>query len=264
MDTLWSPMKESGSLTERIVARIEQLISLEHLEVGQRLPSEREMARLLGVSRPALREAVKTLEAHGQLVVRHGQGVFVGSGEPESVRSRLANLEISLAELFAMRQVLEVPAAAWAAAAGTPDEIDGLERALQAEEEARREPIDFDQLGHLDAGFHLLIVEMAKNRFLLQTLGVLQDMLDAGMETTLTLPGRLERSREDHRRLFDAIRNHDPEAARAAAASHIFGAREAAFARIRSDASQVEEADGERGAKRADSGAGSIASSESV
>lgn len=241
MDTLWSPMKETGSLTERIVTRIEQLISRGHLEVGQRLPAEREMARLLGVSRPALREAVKTLEAHGQLVVRHGQGVFVGKGEPESVRSRLANLEINLAELFAMRQVLEGPAAAWAAASGTPEEIAGLEGALlQAEDEACQPPIDFDRLGHLDARFHLLIVEMAKNRFLHQTLGVLQEMLDAGMETTLTLPGRLERSREDHRLLFEAIRDHDPEAARAAAASHILGAREAAFARVRSDATQVE------------------------
>lgn len=240
MDTLWSPIKESGNLTERIVARIEQLVSHDHLEVGQRLPSEREMARLLGVSRAALREAVKTLEAHGQLVVRHGQGVFVGSGEAESVRSRLANLEVSLAELFAMRHVLEVPAAAWAASAATPEEIDGLLVALQAEDEARRPPIDFDRLGHLDARFHLLIVETAKNRFLHQTLGILQEMLDAGMETTLTVPGRLERSREDHRLLFEAIRDRDPEAARAAAASHIFGAREAAFARIRSDSTLVD------------------------
>lgn len=239
MQTLWSPIKESGSLTERIVTRIEELISSEHLGEGERLPAEREMARLLGVSRPALREAVKTLEAHGQLVVRHGQGVFIGKSEPGSVRSRLASLEVSLAELFAMRQVLEVPAAGWAAASASASEIEALRTALHAEEEARRAPIDFARLGHLDADFHLLVVEIAKNRFLHQILGLLQEMLDKGMETTLTVPGRVEQSRRDHRALFEAIESRDPEAAKAAAASHILGARDAAMARTRWDAGQL-------------------------
>ncbi|MGC8464010.1 MAG: FadR/GntR family transcriptional regulator [Acidimicrobiales bacterium] len=240
MDSLWSPIKEAGSLADRIVARIEELIVAEQLQPGDRLPAEREMARLLGVSRPALREAVKTLEAHGRVVVKHGQGVFVGEGEGDTIRSRLAHLEVSLAELFAMRQVLEVPAAAWAAANATTEEIDSLRAAFEAEEEARREPIDFDRLGRLDAAFHLRIVEMAKNRFLLQTLGILQEMLASGMDTTLAIPGRVEQSRHDHRVLFEAIRSRDPEAARAAAAAHILGAREAALTRVREHAEALD------------------------
>lgn len=240
-DALWVPLKQSGSLTERIVERIGNLIETESLRSGERLPSEREMARLLGVSRPALREAVKTLEAHGRLVVRHGQGVFVGPGNVgpgsnDAMRSRLASLEVSLAELFAMRSVLEEPAAAWAAAAATQEQLEGLEEALRAEEEARQPPIDFARLGQLDAAFHLRIVQMANNRFLSQTLGILHEMLDAGMETTLTVPGRVERSRQDHRALFEAVRAREPERARQAAAAHIQGAREAAMARVRSDA----------------------------
>ena len=119
MGTLWSPIKESGSLTDKIVARIDELIASEDLQEGQRLPSERDMARLLGVSRPALREAVRVLEARGRVAVRHGQGVFVGAGDIGTIKTRLANMEVSLAELFAMRQVLEVPAAEWAASVAT-------------------------------------------------------------------------------------------------------------------------------------------------
>lgn len=233
MDPLWSPIKESGSLTDRIAERIDTLISRQQLAPGARLPSEREMARMLGVSRPALREAVKVLEARGRLVVRHGQGVFVGSGESDPLRSGLLGLEVNLAELYAMREVLEVPAASWAAGRATPEEIAALSDALELEEQARVEPIDYERLKHLDAAFHLRIVELAKNRFLGRTLGILQEMISSGMETTLTIPGRVGQARRDHRAIFDAISRQDPEAARAAALAHIQGARDAALERVR-------------------------------
>lgn len=233
MDTIWRPIKETGHLTEKIVSRIEQIIDESNLIAGARLPSERDLARLLGVSRPALREAVKTLEAHGRVVVRHGQGVFVNASADEVMRIRLANQEVSMTELYAMRNVLEAPAAGWAANSATDEEIERLRVALEAEEEVRTQPTDYGRLAQLDAGFHLLIVEIAKNRFLLQTVGILQEMMAAGMDTTLTVPGRLDRSRQDHRAIFEAIRDHDGEAARIACSSHIIGAREAALLRIR-------------------------------
>ena len=230
---LWTPVKEGGHLTDRIVARIESLIGEESLQPGHRLPPEREMAQLLGVSRPALREAVKTLEARGQLVVRHGQGVFVGEGQRDAVRARLADLTVSLEELFAMREVLEGPAAAWAAAVVNPAKRDVLQRALDAEHAARRRPIDFGRLAKLDAAFHLSIVEVAENRFLHRTLGVLQEMLAAGMETTLHVPGRLEASARDHQAIFRAIADGDQAGARTAAERHIHAARDAAREQMR-------------------------------
>lgn len=239
MDTIWRPIKESGHLTEKIVARIEQIIEESHLTAGSRLPSERDLAKLLGVSRPALREAVKTLEAHGRVAVRHGQGVFVIASADDIMRDRLANQEVSMTELYAMRNVLEAPAAGWAAANASEDDVARLRLALEAEEEARTNPTDFGRLAELDSGFHLLIVEIARNRFLLQTLGILQEMMAAGMDTTLTVPGRLARSRQDHRAIFEAIRDHDIEAARIAASSHIIGAREAALMRVRGTEAEV-------------------------
>jgi GntR family transcriptional repressor for pyruvate dehydrogenase complex len=234
---LWAPIKESGSLPERIAERIGTLIAEHQLAPGERLPSEREMSKMLGVSRPALREAVKILEAHGRLEVRHGQGVFIGSGRTDPVRAGLFGLEVSLAELYAMREVLEAPAAEWAASRATPEDVAMLAGALAAEEEARTDPIDFSRLGILDADFHLRIVQLAKNRFLSRTLGVLQEMLAAGMETTLTIPGRVGQARRDHRAIFEAISRNDPQAARAAVVAHIHGARDAALDRVRAQTS---------------------------
>jgi GntR family transcriptional repressor for pyruvate dehydrogenase complex len=234
--TTWQPIKQPGSLTDRIVDRILMLVGEKQVASGDRLPAEREMAQMLGVSRPALREAVKVLEAQGVLVVRHGQGVFVAQTPEAVVRERFASLELSLNELFDMRLVLEEPAASWAAQRATAEDLERLAEALTTEEAARQPPIEFNRLRDLDAAYHMKIVEVARNRYLQQTLGVLNEMLRSGMETTLLIPGRVERARRDHRRIFEAIAAHDTEAALAAVRAHISGARDAALARIRSEA----------------------------
>jgi GntR family transcriptional repressor for pyruvate dehydrogenase complex len=233
MESLWHPIRESGNLSDRIVTLIEQLIDTEALGEGEQLPPERDLASMLGVSRPALREAIKTLEARQRLVVKHGQGVFVGLSKQDLVRERLANLEISLMELFSIRGVLESTAAKWAAASATEEEIAELRRIIDEQETAYAEPVDYDRLKYLDATFHMTVVKMARNRFLTQTFGVLQEIIDQGMETTLQVPGRLEMSRNDHRRIFDAICDHDTDAAAKAAESHIEGTRTAAMERLR-------------------------------
>jgi GntR family transcriptional repressor for pyruvate dehydrogenase complex len=233
MESLWHPIRESGNLSDRIVTLIEELIDSEALGEGEQLPPERDLASMLGVSRPALREAIKTLEAHQRLVVKHGQGVFVGLSKQDLVRERLANLEISLMELFSIRGVLESAAAKWAAASATEDEIDELRKVIDEQEKAYVEPVDYDRLKYLDSTFHMTVVKMARNRFLTQTFGVLQEIIDKGMETTLQVPGRLEMSRNDHRRIFEAICDHDTDAAAKAADSHIEGTRTAAMERLR-------------------------------
>jgi GntR family transcriptional regulator, transcriptional repressor for pyruvate dehydrogenase complex len=230
---MWQAVGHAGSLTDRIAAQIEALIASEELKPGDRLPAEREMAAMLAVSRPSLREAVRTLVARHRLTVRHGQGVFVAVPPSErELRAALSHTEVSLVELYAMREVLEVPAAEWAAERRTRQQLSGLRRALdQLDKAAAADPIDFDAIGAYDAEFHLRIVEAAGNRFMRQTLTVLQGMLRSGMETTLAIPGRLEVSHRDHHRIFAAIEDGNAAAARTAARAHIRGAQRAALER---------------------------------
>ena len=234
-DPLWSPIKDGGNLTDKIAERIDLLVSRQGLAAGARLPSEVAMARMLGVSRPALREAVKILVTQGRLVVRHGRGVFVQSAVPNLMCSDRGGVELNLTDLYAMREVLEVPAASWAAERATSEQIAALSSALVVEERARLEPVDLKRLKRLDAEFHIRIVGLANNQFLSRTVEILQEIVISGMETTLTIPGRVAQAGRDHRAIFEAICCGDSEAAGAASLDHIRGARKAALERVRLD-----------------------------
>jgi GntR family transcriptional repressor for pyruvate dehydrogenase complex len=100
--------------------------------------------------------------------------------------------------------------------------------------------IDWRRLQDLDSAFHLRIVEAAGNRFLARTQGVLQEILSAGMGTTLRLPGRLEKSRVEHARILTAVMSGNPVAARRAALTHINGARKAALSRLHEQAPPIQ------------------------
>jgi GntR family transcriptional regulator, transcriptional repressor for pyruvate dehydrogenase complex len=231
---VWQTVGQSGNVFQRIVAEVERLLKDEKLKPGDRLPSEREMAQLLGVSRPSLREAVRILQSQGRLIVKHGQGVFVA--EPQSaqaLRNALGQSEVSVNELFSMREVLEVPAAGWAAEHVTGEQVVELRAILDELDTAfDADPGDFQLLAKLDATFHLKIADIARNRFLKQTSHVLHDILMSGMKTTLLIPGRREKSRDQHERILAALAAHDAAAARRAARAHIRSAHQAALARM--------------------------------
>lgn len=227
---LWAPVSLPGSVSSRIAQRVEELISQEQLKPGDRLPSERQLAEMLGVSRPSLREAIRSLATRGRLVVRHGQGVFVETpATTKRLTSSLNSDEHDLGELYAMREVLEVPAAGWAAENSSKAGLEWLEQAYHRLIEAtKREEPDWVELQQLDAAFHEAVVRVAGNRFLLRTLGVLNEIMAAGMETTLRYPGRLNQSAKEHRKILEAIKEGNARSARAAARAHIRGAHSAA------------------------------------
>jgi len=224
--SIWRRVSEKGTLDARIVAQVEHLIRERRLMPGDRLPPERELAALLGVSRPSLREAVKTLEAIGRVRVRHGTGIWIQPPDPMQSLSRERG--IGLEELFAMRKVLEVPAAGWAAQLASRDDLRDLGSLIEAMGKVQ----DVAELERLDIRFHLQISKLAGNRFLSKTMGVLHQMLHEGMVTTLQIPGRRERSRLEHKRILNALVSRDVPAAKRAAQAHIEAAEGAALRRI--------------------------------
>ncbi|QUH04032.1 FadR family transcriptional regulator [Saccharopolyspora erythraea] len=236
----WTPVRQ-GSVSDLIAQRILEVISSEQLRPGDRLPPERALASMLGASRPSLREALRTLKVGGFVDIRHGAGVFVADpSTTRTLREAMASEEMSLTELFDMREVLEVPAAGWAAQNQDAERLALVEEAFQRLDEASRaDPVDWEKLRDLDAAFHLRIVEAAGNRFLSRTQGVLQEILAQGMETTLQMPGRLEKSRQEHTRIRDAVIAGDSVAARRRAKAHIEAARRAALARVRGESAPL-------------------------
>jgi GntR family transcriptional repressor for pyruvate dehydrogenase complex len=229
----WQPVG-GGTLNSRIRLEILRYMTSHQLAPGDRLPSERELAATLRVSRPSLREAVRSLQAEGRLVVKHGQGVFIAEPSAQrSLRESMARLDHNLSELFAMREVLEVPAAQWAAQRKDHAALEAVQTAFAKLDSAlAEEPRNYDTLQQLDAEFHLRIVQASGNRLLEQTQGVLNELLRTGMQTTLAIEGRAEQSRQEHQRILDALFRGDRTAAARAARAHVQSAREAANRRI--------------------------------
>ena len=212
-----------------------EYIENEGLNPGDRLASERELAKKLGISRPSLREAIQVLQVQGRLVVKHGIGVFLlDDVAGEKLRDSLKAAQHNIEELFQMREILEAPAVEWAAERRTESQLIAMKEAAEALNSAVSEPsVDFDKVRRLDMQFHLTIVKSAQNRFLNQTLGTLQEVMYQSMDNTLKLPGRIQSSEHEHGLILDAIEQQDPLAARLMIIQHIHNARDAWFKYLR-------------------------------
>jgi GntR family transcriptional repressor for pyruvate dehydrogenase complex len=233
----WRWMGSHEPLFLRVAAQIERFVEGNGLAPGDRLPGERELVELLGVSRASVREALRALETRGVVRVRHGKGVFVAApDEGERAMQRFSRLrEVGLEELFAMREVLEVPAAGWAATEASDEQLARLIATFEQLEQAVLTRAAPQQLRAMDAKLHLQIAEYASNRFLTMTQSILQEMLGRSMDTTLSVTGRPARSVREHAEIVNALVAHDPARARAAARRHIRSARRAALARVAED-----------------------------
>lgn len=234
-ESKWRSVGQTG-LIPRIRGEILRVITEGNLQLGDRLPAERELALALEASRPSVREAIRTLQAEGRLDVRHGQGVFVAEpADQKYLRGSLEEWARDLSELFAMREVLEVPAARWAAIRQDASGILAIRQAYQDLEDAlQASTVDYDELQRLDALFHTRIVQAAGNKLLERTQAVIYDLLLTGMSTTLEVPGRIESSRKDHYQIFVAIEAGNAEGAAATVRHHVLGAQEAAEQRLSS------------------------------
>jgi GntR family transcriptional regulator, transcriptional repressor for pyruvate dehydrogenase complex len=232
MTSHWRPVGSRSVLHARVAEEIERLIRARQLRPGDRLPTERELAQILQVGRSSLREAIAVLTSRGVLRVKRGHGIYVGEPASPPPLPAPALERDELRQLFDMREVLEVAAAGWAAHAAGDDDIAALRATIAAlDAEASSPTPDLERLQELDTDFHLLIAAMARNRFLAQTTQILHQMLAAGMETTLVMPGRVRRSRQGHLRVGEAIASHDVAGARAAMQAHIREVRDAALRR---------------------------------
>jgi len=205
------------------------------LKAGDRLESERELSKILGISRPSLREAIQVLQVQGRLVVKHGIGIFVlDEVEGEKLRDSLKAAQHRIEELFQMREILEAPAVEWAAERRTAEQLQEMRAAAEELNIAIAEdPVDFEKVRLLDMQFHLTIVKSAHNHFLNQTLGTLQEIMFNSMDNTLKLPGRINASEHEHGVILDAIEKRDPIAARLMIIQHIHNARDAWFTYLR-------------------------------
>ncbi len=206
---------------EEVAKQIERLI-LKKLQPGDKLPSERELAETLRVSRSSIRDAIRGLELMGLVEPRQGAGTIVREISADALVNPFANAlkrrEALVSELLDFRKMLEPPLAARAAKHASVDEVAEMEEILQrqAEKQDKGEAAIAE-----DSEFHYSIALASRNSVVLKVLDILMDLLRDTRERSLQVEGRPQKSLAGHRRILAAIRRHDAEAAKAAMRRHI-------------------------------------------
>lgn len=225
MTILLKPIK-AKRVSDQAYEQIRDLIFRGQLKPGDQIMPERELAQALGVSRPTVREAIKKLVTMGLLEHRQGQGTFVRSTDSQREHNPLAAVieghDASLEELLEVRMGLEGQSVLLAAQRATTEDIQVLQRALEAmlaENAAGRLGIEED------VSFHMAITFATKNPVQVYIMKNFYDLLHFGIRENLQAlweePSSLPIIRRQHRGIFDAIKNHDPEAAYQAMKEHI-------------------------------------------
>ena len=197
------------------------------IKAGDPLPPERELATMLGISRPSLREAIKVLAALNVVEVRHGGGTSLTSLHPQLLAQPINFLlqvrPEALLDLMEVRQVLEVGAARLAAAKITDDLLTELGELVKR---AAGEVARLEQFEELDFELHTKIIEATGNPIYLSLYESVATLSLEGRRRTSTLPDRRE-AHKDHAAILAALTQHDGEGAALAMSVHLERARRA-------------------------------------
>jgi GntR family transcriptional repressor for pyruvate dehydrogenase complex len=213
----------TSRLYEQIVQQIEESIVKGDLKTGDQLPAERDLAQRFGVSRTAVREAVKALREKGLVEAYSGRGTFITDGTRQAVRqsldlmSRMGQQEGSR-DLAEVRAILEPEIAALAALRIQEPELATMREAVAVMDKAGQDP---DAYIEADLDFHLALAEGASNPLILSLIDSIVGLLREQRLRIFKVSGGPERGQAHHKKILEAIERHDAAKAREAMRSHL-------------------------------------------
>jgi len=223
---LFQPVQRTSTLAERVTTEIQEVIVNRRLQAGDRLPSERELAGQLGVSRTVVRDAIRSLIAKGLLEARPGSGTVVCGPSARSVVQSMAlflscgSHRVTAENLVEIRRVLEVAMAGLAAERRTSEDLaqmrDAVNRHLEAIETG-----DLDQCAGADWSFHVALARATHNELFPLLLDSIADILIEVRRTALQVPGRPRLALGHHRAILKQVKAANVEGACQAMHSHL-------------------------------------------
>jgi len=216
-------MVRTSRLYEQIVVQIEKSISEGRLKSGDQLPAERELAQQFGVSRTAVREAMKTLCEKGLVEAYSGRGTFVTSGKPQPGRHSLPWLANSgdsqnARYVTELREILEPEFTALAAARIEEQQLAMMREAIDVMDRSMQNP---DAYIEADLDFHLALAEAASNPLILSLLDSIVEVLRKERLGVFAVPGGPTRGQIHHKLILKAIERRNPAKARKAMIAHM-------------------------------------------
>ncbi len=218
----------SEKLSSAVVRQIEQLVLRGILRAGERLPSERELAERLQVSRPSLRDAIATLQEKGLLAAKPGAGIYIadvlGSAFSPALIELFARHDEAVFDYLSFRRDMEGLAAERAAQQGSDTDLAVVNAVFQKMESAHAKK-NAEEEAQLDAQFHMAIIEASHNVVMLHMMRSMYELLRGGVfyNRQVMFSQRTSRSAllEQHKAINTALQARDPAAARAAIERHL-------------------------------------------
>ena len=216
-----------GGASTMLVERILAFIRAGDLQTGQRLPAEREMAQMFGLSRASVREALRALSVLGVLQARHGDGIYVSDLRAEDILKPLTFFmalqdrgedDDDVAQLYHARQLIEGEIAYLAAGNVAEKQLDMLSSLIDQQRSMLKDPPRYRDI---DTEFHAALAQIAGNPFLArmaQSLNVLGlEFRKQASETSSVLAGSVLQ----HRNIVEAMKSGDRDMARKAMVDHM-------------------------------------------
>ncbi|WP_100369354.1 FadR/GntR family transcriptional regulator [Yoonia maricola] len=219
---------QQEKLSHGVIRQIEGLILRGILRPGERLPSERELSERMSVSRPSLREALSDLQERGLLTSKAGAGVYIadvlGSAFAPALVTLFATHDEAVFDYISFRRDMEGLAAERAARLASDTDLKVINTIFEKMETAHQKRNPADE-AHLDADFHLSIIEASHNIIMLHMMRSMYELLREGVFYNRTIMFKQRTTRDtlldQHRVINDALQNRDPEGARKAVEAHL-------------------------------------------
>lgn len=208
----------SGPLVPQVEQLLRERIGTGAWAVGQRLPSETDLAAELGIGRSSVREAVRLLARDGLLDVRHGVGTFVAEGAGEPALDQLLRRARAL-EVLEVRRALEMEAARLAADRARAEDLADIRR--QVADRHARQVGDADAFVTADLEFHRSVVALAGNSVLTALFDSVRPVLHTALVEMVENEPQLPDTGTAHDALVDALEAGDAAAAVAATAANL-------------------------------------------
>jgi len=216
-----------------LIRRLTDLVSQGNVVTGGKLPPERELAALLGTTRPLLREGLIALEALGLLDIRDRQGIFLAEGNPEEIKRVLGQAQVwpmeVLSQVMEIRQLMDPGAAALAALRRKERDLEKMDECISMLEKIHeeRDPHEGPLGAYWNTVLHATIFRATGNTLLSRLYESLLEMSEKGISAMRmevldsAAPDRTEKILEQHRALVKAIRDQDLLRAREASRLHL-------------------------------------------
>jgi GntR family transcriptional repressor for pyruvate dehydrogenase complex len=218
---MFKPIKQIR-VSDEIVNQMKNLISEGTLKPGDQLPPERELIKEFGVSRPTLREALKSLAAMGFLEVKQAKRTFIKSMISERMQDPLSLLiktdTQKIFDLIEVRKAMEAWSAFHAAQRATEEDIKQLESIIKEMKEAFEKGRNWEKE---DADFHLAIAQATHNTIQTHIMSTIYDLLKESVARVFTDRAKVRKLLQQHYRIFTAIKNHSAEKARDRTLDHL-------------------------------------------